>query len=318
MDKFKVSFIVPMFNEEKTIDLCLDSINRVKSEEDQVVVVDNGSTDKSVEIVKKYAGVMVINKPDKTVAAVRNAGAAVASGDVLAFIDADCILDFDWREQAVATLALPNVAATGSKVGLPENPTWIEKAWCSQRKSSAGRTGYINSGNFIVVKSKFVNAGGFNENLVAGEDSEFCWRLSREGCVVFENPSIKVKHLGNPKNLWSFFRQQRWHGLGMFGTFKISWLDKPVIMTFAFIVSILVAVLILSFGSKQPWSYNLLYSVVSILVVPVATALYRCFQYRSFAHFPSLILLYLIYYVARAESAFRLCYRTAMKFRNRQ
>lgn len=308
MPSYSVSYVVPMFNEEKYISVCLDSLVKLKLGNDQIIVVDNGSTDSSLDIVRRYAGVILVEKPGATVASVRNAGASLATGDVLAFIDADCVLADDWRIQVMDTLELQKVSATGSKVGLPVKASWVEKAWCSQRTNSAGATGYINSGNFIVWRSVFVGVGGFDEALITGEDSEFCWRLRRSGHVVFENPEIKVRHLGNPKNLWSFYRQQRWHGLGMFGTFKISKFDKPVIMTLVFIFCNLLAVALLVGFSNTLMVYSLVVLMLLIFLVPVLTSAYRCLQYKNFKFFFQLILLYLFYYFARANAIFQIIY----------
>lgn len=306
MHNYSISFIVPLFNEEKFISICIDSILKVKFSIDQIIVVDNGSTDSSLDIVRKYVDVVVVERPVVTVASVRNAGASFATGDVLAFIDADCVLVDGWRSQVMDTLELLKVSATGSKVGLPEKAGWVEKAWCSQRVSSAGATGYINSGNFIVWRSVFVETGGFDEALITGEDSEFCWRLRRSGHVVFENPEIRVKHLGNPKNLWSFYKQQRWHGLGMFGTFMISKFDRPVIMTLAFIFCCLLAV-VLFFWCITTIEVLYLFLPISLLFfVPVLTSLYRCVQYKKLAYFLQLSLLYFLYYIARSDAFMRI------------
>ena len=314
----KISFVVPNFNEEETIAMCLDSIIRAKGFEDEIIVIDNGSTDNSVDIVKTYSDVILVIKTEATVAAVRNAGVKVASGDILAFIDADCILSNDWRKHLLVMLESTSVAATGSRVGLPEKACWIEKAWYSQRKVSAGKVNYINSGNLVVWKKFFIEVGGFDEELITGEDSEFCWRLEQAGHIVFENPLIEVSHLGNPKSLRSFYKQQRWHGLGMFGTFKISWLDKPVIMTLVFVFCILGALVVILRYGKSLGGYSPLLVVVAIFLVPVVTTLYRCFQYLNFKYFPQLVLLYLLYFVARADSLLRICYRYALQFPSRQ
>jgi len=300
----KISFIIPLFNEEQLIDSCLNSIEREKAAGDEIIVVDNGSTDQSVKIIRENFDVTLVDKANVTVAAVRNAGVALATGEVLAFIDADCVLCKDWRKYLLKTIERNNIAATGSKVDLPENPHWIERAWYSQKKHSAGPVSYINSGNFVVWKKYFDEVGGFDESLVSGEDAELCWQLIRAGYSIYEDPWIKVSHLGNPKSLKAFYHQQRWHGMGMFGTFKISWFDKPVIMTLAFILSIIGTFVIVVYKPNS-WSF---FAVMSLCWVPVLTSLYRSFQYSNFGYLPQLVLLYLVYYTARTDALLRLCY----------
>jgi glycosyltransferase involved in cell wall biosynthesis len=308
MSEMKISFIIPLLNKSKTIALCIDSINIEKDAADEIIVVDNGSSDNSIDKVKKYENLKLLIKPKATVGAVRNAGARVAVRDVLAFIDADCLICKDWRIHLMKTLEEPSIAASGSKVGLPENACWIEKAWYSQRRSSPGKVNYINSGNFVVKSSAFFEVGGFNESLVTGEDSELCWRLSRAGKTVFENPNIKVVHLGNPKTLWNFYKQQRWHGLGMFGTFKISFIDKPVIMTMAFILCVLYSLMLALDQGSNSVKLSTLLSLVIIFFVPMVTSFYRCFQNSAFQYLPQLVLLYFLYFLARTDALVRICF----------
>lgn len=308
MDKIQISFIVPLYNEEKTIASCLDSIIAELQENDEIIIVDNGSSDKSANIARAYKSVLLLERPGVTVAAVRNFGAKVAKGNVLAFIDADCILCRDWRMQLLKTLEVQSVAATGSKYCLPVSACWIEKVWYSQRNNSAGKAKYINSGNLAIRKDIFFRVGGFDEALVTGEDSELCWRLSHMGNIVFENPEIKAIHLGNPKNLWRFYKQQRWHSLGMFGTFKISCFDKPVMMTIAFVFCLLCSLLITFNNTEVFYLNSQVLALILILSIPVMTTMYRCCQYRNFLYFPQLVLLYMVYFVARVDALLRICY----------
>jgi glycosyltransferase involved in cell wall biosynthesis len=321
-NKMKFSFIIPMFNEEKTIALCIDAIISEMHEDDEIIVIDNGSTDNSIKIVKRYEMVRLLEKPGITIGALRNTGTVEAMGDILAFIDADCVICRGWRDYVCNSFENPSVAACGSKYELPVNACWIEKAWFSQRKYSAGAVNYINSGNLVVKKKVFKEIGGFDKNLITGEDAELCWRLNLKGFTVWENPDIKAIHLGNPKNLWNFYKKQRWHGIGMFGTFKLSWADKPVIMTFFFILSLLLWIIWISnFANVQGSGSPLVVTLVSVLLVPVVTSIYRCFQYKKISCFLQLVVLYLFYFVARVDALLQICFKSILKkscFSNRR
>lgn len=303
MYEIKVSFIVPLYNEERTIVLCLDSIVENLHENDEIIIVDNGSTDNSIRLVRNYDMVRLLGKPGITIGALRNLGAEVAKGDILAFIDADCVICRDWRDYVVDSLKRPAVVACGSKYDLPANADWIEKAWFSQKKHTSGPVSYINSGNLAINKTIFLQVGGFDEKLVTGEDAELGWRLNSKGYLVLENPSIKAIHLGNPKDIISFYKKQRWHSLGMFGTFRIKWFDKPVMMTIVFIFSIMYSI------ASVLNCYNV-FSAFTILLVPMVTATYRCIQYNNFCYFLQLVYLYLVYFTARVDALLRLCFMT--------
>jgi cellulose synthase/poly-beta-1,6-N-acetylglucosamine synthase-like glycosyltransferase len=300
-----ISFIIPMHNEEKSIAQCLDAIISERARDDEIIVVDNGSTDHSIAIVKEFSEVTLLHKPGVKVAALRNAGARVARGDFLAFIDADCVVCKGYRSNLLAAFKESGVGASGSKVNLPKNPHWIEKAWYSQKRDTAAEVNYINSGNFAVRKKIFDEIGGFDETLTTGEDSELCWRLNRAGHKVVEDPAVSAIHYGNPRDLWGFYRQQQWHGLGMFGTLRISLINKPFIMTLLFICSTLLAIL-------SPYLLRDHFSVVSslilslclILCVPFVTSIYRILQFKNYVYFFHLTVLYLLFYTARSVALF--------------
>src|ERR1700674_5334609 len=89
------SIVIPVRNEEENIRRCLDSVRCLKFAPElfEVIVVDNGSTDRTKEVAsafKEFLPLQVLDRPDGYIAAVRNAGAAAARGRYLAFLDADC------------------------------------------------------------------------------------------------------------------------------------------------------------------------------------------------------------------------------------
>jgi glycosyltransferase involved in cell wall biosynthesis len=306
MDNEKLSFVVPAKNEESTIRLCLESILKEMIQGDQLIVVDNGSTDKTIAIVKSFSNVLLLEKPDTSVGGLRNEGARVAGGDILGFIDADCVIRPGWRHKVIHSLRTPNVAATGAKYSLPKHPHWIEMAWFSQRRKSSGEVKYINSGNLAVKRDIFFQAGGFDESLITGEDAEFCWRLRSSALLVWEDPEIIAIHLGNPKDVLNFYKKQRWHGLGMFGTFRVFWFDKPLILTFCFVLCCLVAMLI-TLSSILPNKEQYFWIILPlILFIPGITAIFRCFQFKQFKFFPQYVFLYTLYYIARTDALFRI------------
>jgi glycosyltransferase involved in cell wall biosynthesis len=303
-----ITFIIPLFNEEKTILICLEALKEQMEAGDEIIVVDNGSTDGSVAAISGLPHIKIIERPGKTIAAVRNAGATIATGEVLAFIDADCVICPGWRQNVVKTFAGTGVGASGSKVEVPDDAVWIEKAWYSQKISSYRRVSYINSGNLVIRREIFEQAGGFREDLATGEDSELGWRVNMAGHPVIDNPAIRAVHLGNPKTLIEFYRKEKWHALGMMGTFRLFLLDKPLIMTASFAVcNFFAAILFIYFLAKGSMVPALACPVVLIGGVPVVTSLYRVAQFGNTRYFLDLVLLYWIYYLARANVLMFLC-----------
>ena len=211
INKMKLSFIVPVLNEETTIKACLDSIVNELDKEDELIVVDNGSTDQTLTFIKQYENVKLLDSTGLTIAGSRNLGAREATGSVFVFIDADCILCEGYRRSLVETLADQKIHATGSRYGLPASPCWIERAWFSQQISEPAIVQCLDGGNLIIRKEAFAHISGFDDNLITDEDEDICLRLIENGYCIFEDQSVRVVHLGNPKTIYQFYRKITWH-----------------------------------------------------------------------------------------------------------
>jgi glycosyltransferase involved in cell wall biosynthesis len=199
--EYRISFIIPVLNEEKYIAQCLDSIISEMQKSDEIIVVDNGSTDKTLEIVGTYEGVKVLIYPKITIAALRNKGAEQAKNELLAFIDSDCTLCKGWRKAVKDVFVRLNIVATGYQYVAPKKSSWVEKVWTMKNRQKRGRVNYIPSSNFIIVKKMFNRISGFDERLVTDEDSEIGNRLNNMGYAVYLEPSICVIHWGGANNL---------------------------------------------------------------------------------------------------------------------
>lgn len=299
--ELSVCFVVPMLNEEDFIDNCLKSIQHNRKHNDLVVVVDNGSEDNSVNIVNKYNDIILLVRPNFKVGELRNVGASLASTDLIAFVDADCVLCDTWRVSVEDTFRDSSVAMSGSKYSVPDDAGWISKIWFSQRVSEARMVPYINSGNLIVRTEIFNGVGGFNSSLITGEDSELCWRIRSTGGGIVENPDICAIHYGSPSSLRKFYVQQKWHALGMFGTLFVSFFDKPFIMTCLHFICICFSLLSFIYYYPSSILLSLICALLFLLTVPIITAIYRIFCFKNYKNLFELILLYFIYYLARVN-----------------
>lgn len=127
-----ISLIIPAYNEERCLQACLDSVFGQARPFDEVIVVDNGSSDKTAAIARRYPGVRLITEPQRGRVFAREAGFAAARGDILARIDADAVLPSDWTTKVAAFYARPGntqTAWTGGaffyNVRFPRTVSWL-------------------------------------------------------------------------------------------------------------------------------------------------------------------------------------------------
>lgn len=92
----KISVVIPVYNEEEYIKNCLDSLMKQEEKPDEIIVVDNNCTDKTISIVKKYKGITVIQEKKQGITPTRNKGFDSAKYDIIARCDADSILPINW------------------------------------------------------------------------------------------------------------------------------------------------------------------------------------------------------------------------------
>jgi glycosyltransferase involved in cell wall biosynthesis len=241
-----ISVIIPCKNEERYICRCINSIMNQEDvkEKCDIIVVDNGSTDNTVNVLKGFGTeIMFFICPELTISGLRNYGAKMAKTEWFAFVDADVEVDKYWLKHLYVFFselgkegANIEKVVTGSTCCIPENPTWVEKVWFGQLAARNKRDNdYINSGNLIIHRKLFNEIGGFNTFYTTGEDVKLCSDARMRGGKIVTNEKIKTTHWGYPRDVRSFFRRERWHGLGMKEYFARPWNSKPLVLSLYFI-----------------------------------------------------------------------------------
>lgn len=236
-----VSIIIPAKNEERNIAECLRSIQALDYPRNkiEILVIDNGSKDNTVSIAREM-GAETFILPDATIAALRNYGFNKSRGDLIAFLDADCLPNPQWLNLSVDAMRTDNsVAAVRGIHALNggRSAFWVEEYWINYLNSKyPADIQYINtvSSFCFVVKRKTIEAiGGFNENLVTCEDYDLGYRIVHSGGKIVVNRRIEVVHLGNAKTPIEFFRRQLWQGgsnLTIFRLHKFKLTELPNII----------------------------------------------------------------------------------------
>ena len=210
----RVSFIIPVRDDARRLQRCLEAIRRDAGRSAvEIIVVDNGSVDHSVEVARE-AGARVLPYPKLSVAELRNRGAAVARGDLLAFIDADHEIAAGWTEAAIDSLGLDDVAAAGALCHAPSDGTWVQRMYDALRGRTKGRhdVEWLGSGNMAVRRDAFLLLGGFDTRLETCEDVDLCSRLRQAGMRVIGDERLRSVHFGDPASLRALFAGELWRG----------------------------------------------------------------------------------------------------------
>ncbi len=301
-----LSVVIPCKNEEIYITTCLDALleQRTQNPAIEIIVIDNGSTDRTLEILQKYESqIRLLHFHDAHIPDLRNNGAAHARGEWLAFIDADVEVATNWYKSLVQALKrleqndidTSNVVI-GSTCAIPAKSTWIERVWFGQLLVRDGKSDlYINSGHLIVKRSFFYKIGGFDPHYRTGEDVKFCLDAKMHGGKIIKDISIIAVHHGYPRTIKQFFMRERWHGLEIKHYFMRPWLSKDLLLAL-YNLSLLT---IFVFGVVL-WKENLILflSILLFMVAPLFLLALRRNVGRFLNVFP-LTLLYFLYGWAR-------------------
>lgn len=211
----RVSFVIPVRNDARRLAACLTSIRRVFAAAGrvEVVVIDNASVDGSGDVARRM-GATVVTMEGGRVSELRNRGARIATGDILAFVDADHEIGAGWVTAALDSLRLPGVGATGALCRPPLDGTWVQRAYGHLRGKPRGRhdVEWLGSGNLAIWRHVFERLGGFDTSLEACEDVELCGRIRSAGFRIVSDARLDNVHHGDPPTLRDLFRSELWRG----------------------------------------------------------------------------------------------------------
>jgi cellulose synthase/poly-beta-1,6-N-acetylglucosamine synthase-like glycosyltransferase len=226
-----VTIVIPTKNSEKDIDRCLRSIYNNEYPNYEVIIVDGGSQDRTVEIAKEYGSSVLYEKVGTRAAAI-NVGAMEARGDYIAFTDADAVVDKCWLFNLLEAMKDPTIgAATGRQV-VPENAPYFSKClFKGWQTFLGGGTVHAMSNdriklvdhpvgvNSIVAKNVFKQLGMISEDLVTAEDVELGYRIRTRGYKILYVPDAVVFHyrIATP---WKHFKHMFEYGRGRAQLFR--------------------------------------------------------------------------------------------------
>jgi glycosyltransferase involved in cell wall biosynthesis len=197
----EISVVVPTHNDGKNITKCLESIfgQTYPIEKFEVIVIDNSSEDDTIKKIKSFPVRVYEERGKQSSYAARNLGVRNAKGDILAFIDADCIASSSWMEKGVEALrSKKGVGIVGGRVDIffrnASKPNAVEvydKMTHFKQEKYIKKHNFSGTGNLFVFKKAFEEVGLFKESLRSGGDREWGNRAYANGYnIVYEDLAI--------------------------------------------------------------------------------------------------------------------------------
>jgi glycosyltransferase involved in cell wall biosynthesis len=187
-----ISLIIPAYNEEGYLPACLDAImQNVAGKAIEVIVVDNNSTDGTKQVIQRYPGVTYLFEPRKGITRARQRGFLGASGEILAYVDADTHPPHGWIEQIWDQFGtrrnLACLSGPYSFYDLSGLRNAVSAGWFVAARPIYAVIGHIIvGGNFAIRRDVLEKMGGFDSSIeFYGEDIDIAKRAGKHGKVLF-------------------------------------------------------------------------------------------------------------------------------------
>jgi len=225
-----VSVVVPVYNAESCIENCIDSLLNLNypKRSYEIIVVNNGSIDKTDSIVQKFDNeITILYEQKKGASAARNKGIKNSKGEIIAFTDADCTVDKPWLKNIVIPFEEGKIGIVGGKNLSVQPCNYIEKFGDIMNDNEAAINDKILpfciSMNWASRLSVLKEVEMFDENLLRSHDVDLSWRILKAGYGLKYQPNAIVYHK-NINNLKDLFHKGFIHGF--YGTKLLRKHDK--------------------------------------------------------------------------------------------
>jgi len=198
----KISVVIPVLNGAATLEKCLASVLDQTFIDYEVIIVDNGSTDKTKEIMDRFIKtsdkIIYIFEAKRGRGSARNAGIAKAGAEIIAMTDADCLVPSDWLFKISAPIINEGeIAVSGFEKNAVLN-YWSKMRQEADRRSiklkiQGGHIDRLDTKNFA-IRADILKKIGFNSDLLANEDWDLLLRLKKEGLKIKFLSDLLVSH----------------------------------------------------------------------------------------------------------------------------
>ena len=294
MEEPFVSVVIPARNAEDIIDNCLKSLREVDYPKDrmEVIIADGLSTDRTGEIAESYRAKVIAN-PGLRVVSGRNIGFEAAQGELIAFSDADCVMDRYWLKNSIKYFEDERVAGIGGPNLIPQSESAFGKAagllfdYASAFGGGAPTRVYdkviesrAHGSNAIYRANVLRRVMPIDEDMFEGEDVVMNQRITRLGHKLLYVPDVIVHHYrrATPRKWWS---QMYRYGLGkILMKRKISGTITPIQVALGLTIPILIIISI-ALAILNPW-FPLIFILGGASLVAIFSASFAFLKTKSY------------------------------------
>jgi glycosyltransferase involved in cell wall biosynthesis len=198
----KLSVIIPTYKDDERLQKCVEVLEQqVRDHSVEIIVVDNAGDTALREMLKRHLHTSYLAETKPGSYAARNAGLRVASGDVIAFTDSDCLPEMDWVAQIFRLVHSSDADIfAGRVIVFPQNPDAVTSweiadmifGFPIERRVN-GRGGGVTA-NLVARRSAFDAIGQFDGDVLSGADMEWCMLARRRGLKLVYNGGLAVRH----------------------------------------------------------------------------------------------------------------------------
>jgi glycosyltransferase involved in cell wall biosynthesis len=214
----RVSVVVCAYNAARTMDKCLASLEHLNYPDYEVIVVNDGSTDRTLAISESYPYCRIISQENKGLGVARNVGAEAATGEIVAYTDSDCVADPDWLNYLAGAMEAKGLVACGGPNFPPPEDELVPEAVAVSPGAPCPVllddeiAEHIAGCNMAFRRDVLLGIGGFDAVFrAAGDDVDICWRLQDAGHAIGYSAAATVWHFRR-NTVPAYIRQQKGYG----------------------------------------------------------------------------------------------------------
>jgi glycosyltransferase involved in cell wall biosynthesis len=215
-ESLAASIVIPAYNASRTIKKCVEACLAQDYPHLEIIVVDDGSTDETEDILSDYP-ICYVKQENAGPASARNRGWRAAAGEVICFTDSDCVPALDWVSMLLKEYAAADIAGVGGTYDIANSDSLlascIHEEIVQRHLKMPKYVNYLGSFNASYRRDVLKRVGGFDESYrtASGEDNDLAYRIAKLGNKLVFTCNSRVAHY-HPDHLWSYLRHQFWHG----------------------------------------------------------------------------------------------------------